>query len=293
MIASMTGFGRGEATSGGYTATVELRSVNSRYCEVSTRLPRTLNARDAELQRLVKDRFARGRISLQVQIEDPAADTLPVAVNEDAVRQYRALIQQIAEVAGLEPVVSLDQILRFQDILTPVEPGEPSEDAVWTATVAALKLAGDGMRVMRLDEGKALDRELQERLDGIEANLAEVERLAPLRVTGTHERLVDRLREFMADERLDRSRLEFEMAVLADKLDVREECVRLHSHLNLFRQALGSGDPVGRKLNFLSQEMNREVNTIGSKSNDAEMAHLVVDMKEDLEKIREQIENVE
>lgn len=289
----MTGFGRGEATSGGYTATVELRSVNSRYCEVSTRLPRSLNARDAELQRLVKDRFARGRISLQVQIEDPTADEVPVVVNDNAVRQYRALLQHVAETAGLEPVITLDQILRFPEILTPVDPEEPSEDAVWNATVAALNLAGDGMRTMRLDEGKALARELRERLDGIETNLAEIERLAPLRVTGTHERLVDRLREFMEDERLDRSRLEFEMAVLADKLDVREECVRLHSHLHLFRQALGSSEPVGRKLNFLSQEMNREVNTIGSKSNDAEMAHLVVGMKEDLEKIREQIENVE
>jgi uncharacterized protein (TIGR00255 family) len=289
----MTGFGRGEATSGGYTAVVELRSVNSRYCEVSTRLPRSLNARDAELQRLVKDRFARGRISLQVQVEDPIADVVPVVVNENAVRQYRRLLQQVAEAAGLDPVISLDQILRFSDILTPVEPEEPSEDAVWTATIAALRLAGDGMRAMRLDEGKALDRELRERLDGIESNLAEIERLAPLRVTATHERLVDRLREFMEDERLDRNRLEFEMAVLADKLDVREECVRLHSHLHLFRQALDSSEPVGRKLNFLSQEMNREVNTIGSKSNDAEMAHLVVGMKEDLEKIREQIENVE
>lgn len=289
----MTGFGRGEATSGGYTATVELRSVNSRYCEVSTRLPRSLNAREAELQRLVKDRFARGRISLQVQIEDPTSDQVPVVVNEHAVRQYRALLQHVAETAGLDPVVSLDHLLRFPEILTPVDPEEPSEDAVWTATVAALGLAGDGMRTMRLDEGKALDRELRERLGGIEANLSEIERLAPLRVTGTHERLVDRLREFMDDERLDRNRLEFEMAVLADKLDVREECVRLHSHLHLFRQALGSSEPVGRKLNFLSQEMNREVNTIGSKSNDAEMAHLVVGMKEDLEKIREQIENVE
>lgn len=289
----MTGFGRGEAVSAGYTVTVELRSVNSRYCEVSTRLPRSLSARDAELQRLVKDRFARGRISVQVQVEEPLAESVPFKVNDAAVRQYREVLVHVAEVAGIEPVVTLEQLMRFQDILVPVEPEDPSEDAVWSATRKALDLAGEAMQAMRLQEGQALSRELNARLEGIESNLSEVERLAPLRVTGTHEKLVDRLREFVADERLDRNRLEFEMAMLADKLDVREECVRMHSHLHLFREALARMEPVGRKLNFLSQEMNREVNTIGSKSNDAGMAHLVVGMKEDLEKIREQIENVE
>lgn len=293
MIASMTGFGRGEASSDGYTATLELRSVNSRYCEVSTRLPRSLGSYDAELQRLVKDRFARGRISVQVQVEDPVPDALPVRVDADAARRYRALLEELRAAGDIAGPVTLDHLLKFSDILVPVEPVDAPEDSVWKATQAALEMATEQMRAMRLQEGAALARELNDRVDGIESCLKLVETEAPERVTGSHERLNERLREYLDDDRIDRNRLEFEMAMLADKLDVREECVRLHSHIHLFREALAADEPVGRKLNFLSQEMNREINTIGSKSNDAGMAHHVVGMKEDLEKIREQVENVE
>ncbi len=146
---------------------------------------------------------------------------------------------------------------------------------------------------MRIREGSALDAELRERADSIRSRLKTVEEEAPKRIPAAGEKLRNRLEEIVSDVRIDNERLEFEMALLADKLDVREECVRLHSHLDLFNEALESDKPVGRKLNFLAQEMNREINTIGSKANDAGLSHLVVEMKEDLEKIREQVENVE
>jgi uncharacterized protein (TIGR00255 family) len=292
MIASMTGYGRGEAAVRGYEAVVELKSVNSRYCEISLRSPKSLNAHEADIQRILKSTFSRGRISAFVQVSDPATVDLAIRVNAHAVKAYRSLLEEVASTAGIDEPVGLDHLLKYTDIFEADEVEEDLE-AIWEATQAALTAACDGMQVMRLQEGKALHKELSERLEGIENRLREAERLAPLRVQASGERLRERLSEIIEEGRVDPERIEFEMAMLADKLDVREECVRLDSHLALFREALASGEAVGRKMNFLSQEMNREINTIGSKSNDAEMAHLVVGMKEELEKIKEQVENVE
>ncbi|MGA0255931.1 MAG: YicC/YloC family endoribonuclease [Rhodothermales bacterium] len=292
MIASMTGYGRGEAAVRGYEAVVELKSVNSRYCEISLRSPKSLNAHEADIQRILKSTFSRGRISAFVQVSDPATVDLSIRVNAHAVKAYRSLLEEVASTAGIDEPVGLDHLLKYTDIFEADEVEEDLE-AIWEATQAALTAACDGMQAMRLQEGEALHRELSERLEGIENRLREAERLAPLRVQASGERLRERLSEIIEEGRIDSERIEFEMAMLADKLDVREECVRLDSHLALFREALASGEAVGRKMNFLSQEMNREINTIGSKSNDAEMAHLVVGMKEELEKIKEQVENVE
>jgi uncharacterized protein (TIGR00255 family) len=292
MIASMTGYGRGEAAVRGYEAVVELKSVNSRYCEISLRSPKSLNAHEADIQRILKSTFSRGRISAFVQVSDPATVDLSIRVNAHAVKAYRSLLEEVASTAGIDEPVGLDHLLKYTDIFEADEVEEDLE-AIWEATQAALTAACDGMQAMRLQEGEALHKELSERLEGIENRLREAERLAPLRVQASGERLRERLSEIIEEGRIDSERIEFEMAMLADKLDVREECVRLDSHLALFREALASGEAVGRKMNFLSQEMNREINTIGSKSNDAEMAHLVVGMKEELEKIKEQVENVE
>jgi len=292
MIASMTGYGRGEAAVRGYEAVVELKSVNSRYCEISLRSPKSFNAHEADIQRILKSTFSRGRISAFVQVSDPATVDLSIRVNAHAVKAYRSLLEEVASTAGIDEPVGLDHLLKYTDIFEADEVEEDLE-AIWEATQAALTAACDGMQAMRLQEGEALHKELSERLEGIENRLREAERLAPLRVQASGERLRERLSEIIEEGRIDPERIEFEMAMLADKLDVREECVRLDSHLALFREALASGEAVGRKMNFLSQEMNREINTIGSKSNDAEMAHLVVGMKEELEKIKEQVENVE
>jgi len=292
MIASMTGYGRGEAAVRGYEAVVELKSVNSRYCEISLRSPKSFNAHEADIQRILKSTFSRGRISAFVQVSDPATVDLSIRVNAHAVKAYRSLLEEVASTAGIDEPVGLDHLLKYTDIFEADEVEEDLE-AIWEATQAALTAACDGMQAMRLQEGEALHKELSERLEGIENRLREAERLATLRVQASGERLRERLSEIIEEGRIDPERIEFEMAMLADKLDVREECVRLDSHLALFREALASGEAVGRKMNFLSQEMNREINTIGSKSNDAEMAHLVVGMKEELEKIKEQVENVE
>ena len=292
MLASKTGFGRGRAEVSGETATVEIRSVNNRFCEVSVRSPRALNEHESAIQKRVKEAFARGRISVGIQVEATGEDALPTQVNAPIARAYGRLLADLSAAAGIEAPVTLDHLLKFSDVLV-TEPAPEVAVRTWEAVRQALDDAIDRMAAMRRDEGRALQAELARRIDEIEAGLDAVEQRAPLRLDEARARLEERLEELLADNRLNPDRLEAEIALIADRLDVTEECVRLHSHLALFREALGSDQPVGRKLNFLAQEINREVNTIGSKANDAEVAHIVVGMKEALEKIREQVENVE
>ena len=293
MIESMTGFGRGQAQVGSATAIAELRSVNSRYCEVSVRLPRALSEYESDVQARIKQSFSRGRINVQIQVESSSDEILAIDIDEDAVRAYSSLLNRLRASAGIVEPLGLQHLLNYSDIFTtPDEPSTASED-MWKAASEALDAAVKQLRVMRRQEGSALLADLETRIEAIWKQLKIVEERAPVRVEEARNRLRSRLKELVDDERIDRDRLEMEIALLADRLDVTEECVRLRSHLELFRQSLNSEDPEGRKLNFISQEINREVNTIGSKSNDAEIAHLAVEMKDELEKIREQVQNVE
>ncbi len=293
MIDSMTGFGRGQAEVGNVAVTVELRSVNNRFCEVSTRLPRSLSEYEAEVQARIKKAFSRGRITVQVQLDESAEASLPIAIDEDAVRAYTGLLNRLRAVAGISEPIRLEHLLQYSDIFEASNSNSDRAEAAWEATTIALDQAIDEMRRMRRQEGTALLTDLEDRIRTIERLVDDVERRAPLRVEEARERLRSRLEDLLSDDRIDRARLETEVAILADRLDITEECVRLRSHLEMFRQALNSEHPEGRKLNFISQEINREVNTIGSKSNDAEIAHLAVQMKDELEKIREQVQNVE
>lgn len=295
MIASMTGFGRGTSQAGSLTATVEMRSVNNRYIDVSVRLPQNLADREGDVQARVKDAFERGRITVSVQVEKEAGVDLPVRVNLDAARAYGRLLNDLRRAAGLDEPVRLEDLLRYyaDDVFAAAEEDPAALEQTWKAVVAALDDAIAQMHAMRQQEGEALRADLATRLDALEERLGDVEARAPLRVEEARIRLQERLDALLADQRFDPERLEQEIALLADKLDVTEECVRLHSHLNLFREALDADEAVGRKLNFIVQEIHREVNTIGSKANDAEVARLAVAMKEDVEKMREQIQNVE
>lgn len=294
MMNSMTGFGRGAATVGTTEATVELRSVNNRYCEVSVRLPGRLNAFEPRIQNVLKAAFARGRIQVQVQVAQHADDAaLPVTVNVRVAEAYGKLLRDLRTAAGLDAPVTLANLLTFSDVFQREEEPDAATEDTWQALEAALTGAIESLRAMRSAEGDALERDLTQRLNVIDAKLGAVETHAPERVTAARQRLHERLGELLDDERLDRDRLEVEIALLADKLDITEEIVRLRSHLDLFRQTMGGDKPAGRKLNFLTQEMNREINTIGSKANDTVVSHLAVEMKEALEQIREQVQNVE
>ncbi|MEO0556973.1 MAG: YicC/YloC family endoribonuclease [Bacteroidota bacterium] len=291
MLRSMTGFGRGTARAGTTEATVEVRSVNGRFAEVTLRSPRSLNAHEADLVTQVKDAIDRGNATVHVTLSqtDDASSTL--RVDAPAARAAADLLRDLREAAGLDAPVTLADLLRYEVFTAAEETDEDNTDAL-AAVQSALTDALERLEAMRRDEGHALSEDLQQRANAIEVHLETVADRAPVRVDEARTRLAERLSELLDDDRLDRTRLETELAMMADKLDVTEECVRLRSHLVLFRAALEAEEPVGRRLNFLAQEFNREINTIGSKANDAEIAGLAVSMKEELEKIREQVQNV-
>jgi uncharacterized protein (TIGR00255 family) len=293
MISSMTGFGRGHAEGDGLTTTVELKSVNSRFCEISVRGPRSIAEKEVELQNRIKQSVSRGRITVHVMIEPEGGSSDTGGINLAAAESYRGLLEDLIRDLALQDTVRLDHVLRFPDVFQKEESSDPEIGVIWPVTAAALETALDNLCRMRRKEGEALRTDLTKRLDAIEKDLVVVNERAPDRVSAARTRLQERIAELVGEDRLDRERLEFEIAILSDKLDVNEEAVRLASHIQLFREALGSEEPVGRKLNFIAQEINREINTIGSKANDSELSHVVVRMKEELEKIREQIENVE
>ena len=297
MLRSMTGFGRGTAREGAAEATVEVRTVNGRYAEATVRGLGPLAGHEAEVQRIVKEAIGRGTATVQVSVTAGDAGT-GLRLDRDAARATGQLLRDAAQAAGLSPdAIRLEDVLRVGTVLVPDDRADADDSDAWAAVQAALAEALGRLDAMRQAEGAALQGDLADRADAIEAATAAVDVRAPARLDQARQRLRDRLAE-LADTPLEPGRLEAEAVLLADKLDVTEETVRLRSHLDQFRQALGLGDeaaagePVGRRLNFLSQEIGREVNTVGSKAADAEITQLAVSMKEEVEKIREQVQNV-
>jgi len=294
MIHSMTGFGRGRASRTGITATVEIKSVNKRHHDVTVRIPDNLAEKESTVEGRLREAFERGQFTVYVDVEAEAEEAAPYRVNEAAARQVATLLQELREAAGIDAPIGIDDLLQFEDVLAEATPGD---DALlrrsWEVVENALEEAITALRDMRAQEGTALRDDLEARLDAIEADLQRVEDRAPERVHEHQERLRDRLQEIVEDDRINEDRLETEIAVLADKLDISEECVRLRSHLAMFREALDNDEPVGRKLKFITQEIHREVNTIGAKANDPDISTSGVQMKEEVEKIREQVRNVE
>jgi len=295
MIHSMTGFGEGRAEAGGVEATAELRSVNARHLDLKLRFPDALKARESEAQALLKEHFARGRITAHVQIEGADADdALPVRVDDEAAAAYARLLRRLAAAAELDAPVGLEHLLEFSDVLEHREEMDtPAGENAWEAAERALADAVDHLRATRRREGESLRADLQARTDAITERLSQAEARAPERIDERRETLRERLGELFDDERVAADRLEAELAMTADKLDVTEECVRLRAHLEQFQGALGDDEPTGRRLKFLTQELHREANTIGAKANDATLSHHAVAIKEEIEKIREQIRNVE
>ena len=293
MVASMTGFGRGSSDRAGVSTWVELRSVNNRFLEISVRLPRLISEREQDIQSRIRQAFSRGRISVQVQLDESTTDGPALRVNESAALAYKKLLDDVRNATGIHEPVGLHHLLTFSDVFTAEDDAAGAAERLWESLQEALNAAIADMLRMREEEGRALKADLEARLDTIECELEAVEQRAPDRIAEARSRLLGRLEEVLGDERVNPERAELEIVLYADRLDVTEECVRLRSHLTLFRGALASEEATGRRLNFLVQEMNREINTIGSKANDAAIAHRAVTMKEELEKIREQVQNVE
>ena len=294
MISSMTGYGRGEATVKGISVVVEIRTVNSRFLEVGTKLPRSISSRENDIKELLRKKINRGKVTLTVQVEFAnVGDAVPLRVNKEAAKAYMKLLNDLRKAAKLTEKVKLEHLLKFSDIMEPLEAAD-EDDAEWRCVEKGINLAVDNLAEMRRKEGGELRNDLEQRLRAIERLLEENERLSKNNVVNEQKRLRDRVNELLEDKSvIDNNRLELEIALLSDKLDVTEECVRFRSHIKFFLESLDHEEAAGRKLNFLLQEMNREANTIGSKSFESSIAHNVVTMKEELERIREQLQNIE
>ncbi|MEF8795422.1 MAG: YicC/YloC family endoribonuclease [Salinivenus sp.] len=294
MIRSMTGFGHGRAGGDGTTASVELRSTNKRHLKVYVHLPDPMAEAEAEVRSRVQDAFERGQFDVYVTVEAADPDALPDAIDADAAMRYKERLERLSSAAQIKEPVRLDHLLQFEEIFAAEEEREAAKiQRAWPHVLEALDAAIEALREMRAEEGEALREDLTGRTRAIDEHLDAIEDRAPQRVEERQATLQDRLAELVADDNVDPDRIETEIAVLADKLDVTEECVRLHSHLKMFREALDGDEAAGRKLKFITQEIHREANTIGAKADDETISRHAVAMKEEIEKIKEQIRNVE
>jgi uncharacterized protein (TIGR00255 family) len=292
MISSMTGYGHGEASEGGITSVAEVRSVNSRYFEVNTHLPRSFSLRENNVREIVRAKAGRGKINVVVSVDRESSSCIPVKINKAAAQSYVKLLNDLRKASGIREKVTLDHLLKFSEVMEPGEV-ESADEQEWTVAEKALSKALDELKLMRQKEGNELRKDLELRLQSLEGKIDSIETLSRERIPEQRTRLRERIQQLLTSGTVDENRLELEIALLADKLDVTEECVRFRSHNKFFLEALTSEESAGRKLNFLVQEMNREANTIGSKAADAMIAQLIVEVKEELEKIREQLQNVE
>ncbi len=292
MIKSMTGFGRAQATVDGMTVTVELKSVNHRYFEFSARVPRNYGFLEEKLKGFVNASVARGKTECFVGIENPDSDEVEVIVNTALARGYADAIRSLSDLVGTNEQPTASQLSRFPDVLT-VHKAEPDEERVWNAVQQTAQLALEQFLAMRQTEGEKLRADILSHADRIAQLVAFVESRSPQTVREYNEKLHRRMAELLEDANVDEQRLLTEAAIFADKVAVDEETVRLHSHLSQLHDFLEADEPIGRKLDFLVQEINRESNTIGSKAQDVEIAKAVIDIKAEVEKIREQVQNIE
>ena len=292
MILSMTGFGRGTAVRNGREITVELRSVNSRYFEYSSRIPRTCSYLDSRLKKQLNERISRGKVELSLSIQTVTAADTVVSVNWQLAEGYRAALNAMAERMDLKNDVSVGMLSRFPDVLTQTA-APTNEDELWEDVRVVAEQAVDAFIAMRAVEGEKMKADVSGRLTTIETLVGQIEENSAGRVQAYSDKLYARLQELLGDRNIDEGRLVTEAAIFADKTAIDEETVRLHSHVAQYREILALDEPIGRKLDFLTQELNRESNTIGSKCQDVAITRLVVELKSEIEKIREQIQNIE
>lgn len=292
MIKSMTGFGRAQETVDGMTVTVELKSVNHRYFEFTAKVPRTYGFLEEKLKSFLNARVSRGKMECSVSIENLEESDMEVIVNPSLAKGYVDALRTLSENFGLKEDYSAISIAKFPDVLT-LRKAPADEEKIWNAVQKVTELAVERFVTMRETEGEKLRADILSKADTILEHVAFVESRSPQTVREYHEKLRQRMEELLENTQVDEQRLLTEAAIFADKVAVDEETVRLRSHISQLREFLNADEPIGRKLDFLVQEMNRESNTIGSKAQDVELAKRVIAIKAEVEKIREQVQNIE
>ena len=288
----MTGYGRAVETVNGREFTVELRSVNNRYLDCSVRLPRILSFAEDAVKQAVKASISRGKVDVFITVRSEAGDEVQVTLNKSVLQSYLAAMHQMVDEFGVKDDISVSAVSRLPEVFV-IEKPQVDEEQLMADLMGVVAKALEGYDAMRKAEGEALDRDLRSRGETILNLVSQVEDGNGKTVSDYRIRLENKIREVLANTAIDESRILTEAAIFADKVAVDEETVRLRSHLKQMNSMLTTGGAVGRKLDFLLQEMNREANTIGSKCTDVNLARVVVDIKAELEKIREQTQNIE
>lgn len=288
----MTGFAKSENNEHGINAIVEIKSVNGRYLEPSIKLPRTLSSKEIEVRDMLRKALNRGSVFVNVQVEYAEGEAKIPSINIDKAKAIHGMLQNLQKELQSDDSVNLNQVLTFSQHFIESDKDDIAE-LQWTVVREALKQALKSLDAVKTQEGNELSADMLMRINTIEQSLVYVEERSKTRIPEERERLRQKLALLLDNEEIEEHRMNQEIIILADKLDVSEECVRLRSHIKYFRELLNDSEPIGRKLNFLTQELNREINTIGSKANDADIARIVVGMKEELERIREQAQNIE
>lgn len=292
MVKSMTGFGRGEVVAHGRRIDVELKSVNHKFFEFSFKGPRVYAFLEDKMKAFLQESISRGKVDCYLTVETLESPDVQITVNHALAGAYVEALRELAGRYGLSDATTAESLSRFPDVLSVTKAPE-DEEQLWQDVREAAEQALQSFLAMREAEGARLCADVQGRAQTILSLVAKVEARSPETVREYQSRLQAKLEEMLGENRVDEQRIVTEAAIFADKVAVAEETVRLRSHFDQMQKMLEAGGPVGRKLDFLVQEMNREANTIGSKGNDAQIAYYVVDMKAEIEKIREQIQNME
>ena len=288
----MTGFAKAEINQQGINAIIEIKSVNGRYLEPTIKLPRSLSSKEIEVRDMLRKALNRGNIFVSIQVESTEAEAKIPGINIEKAKAIHGMLSELNKELHGNEQVTMTNVLSFSQHFIESEKDDIAE-LQWTIAREALKQALQSLDIARSNEGKELADDMMMRIKNIDNSLSYVEERSKTRIPEERERLRQKLALLLDNDEIEEYRLNQEIIILADKLDVSEESVRLRSHIKYFNELMQDKEPVGRKLNFLTQELNREINTIGSKANDADIAHYVVGMKEELERIREQAQNIE
>ncbi|MCR5204087.1 MAG: YicC family protein [Lachnospiraceae bacterium] len=292
MLKSMTGFGRFESETTERKISVEMKAVNHRYCEIGLKMPKKLNFFESAIRNLLKNYISRGKVDIFITYEDFTEGRELVKYNEDIAKSYFDLIKKMSDQFGIDGSINAGQLARFPDVFT-LEEQQADENEIWGFIENAIKNAAESFVKTRIAEGEHLKNDLIGKLDGMISMIDFIEKRSPLVVDEYRNRLYAKVEELLGNTNMDQGILATEITVFADKICVDEETVRLRAHINNMKNTLNEAENVGRKLDFIAQEMNREANTILSKSSDLEITNTAINLKTDIEKVREQIQNIE
>ena len=292
MIKSMTGFGRAEVADASRKFTVEIKSVNHRYLDVNIKMPKALNFFESTIRNLLKEYMERGKVDLYITFEDFSEDNFCLKYNEELAGEYLKHLTAMADKFGLDNDIKVSTLSRYPDVFT-MEQVETDENELWAGLEKALRGAAEQFVESRIKEGERLRADLVEKLDGMISYVDYIEERSPQILDEYRMRLESKVQELLGDRQLDDARIAAEITIFADKICVDEETVRLRSHILSMKETLLAGGGMGRKLDFIAQEMNREANTILSKTTDLKVSDVGINLKTDIEKVREQIQNIE